>query len=57
MALNVMLTLTLPPGAADPPEREIDGSAALTVAAVRRIRHNIPEIRPHENRLDLDIFR
>jgi len=54
LALNDMLTLTLPPGEPDPPERVSDGCALATATAASQISQN-PAIRSQENRFDLVI--
>jgi hypothetical protein len=57
LALNAMLTFTLPPGEPDPPDKVSDGCAALpTATAVSQIKESFAEIRRHNNRVDLVIF-
>jgi hypothetical protein len=52
-----MLTLTLPPGEPDPPDKVSEGCAALaTVTAASQIQDNLAEIWLHKNRVDLVIF-
>jgi hypothetical protein len=49
-----MLTVALPPGEPDPPDRVSDGCALQTAAAASQISEN-PAIRSQKNRLDLVI--
>jgi hypothetical protein len=54
LVLNDMLTVALPPGEPDPPDRVSDGCALQTATAASQISEN-PAIRSQKSRLDLVI--